>query len=106
MDTVGLRDAVKRVINRYAQLTPSHGEIRLDTVFDELHDRYALMQTGWSQSKRVRGNLIYLTIQNNQIYIEYDGIERGIAADLVNEGIPEAQIVHAFLQSEPIAMMV
>ncbi|MFM2428945.1 MAG: hypothetical protein RLZZ511_158 [Cyanobacteriota bacterium] len=46
MDTTTLRTAVKQVINHYAALKPSHGDIRLETIFDETHDRYALMQIG------------------------------------------------------------
>jgi len=38
------RELVKQVIRHYAQFKPSHGDIRLDTVFDEAQDRYALMQ--------------------------------------------------------------
>lgn len=47
MDTENHRLAVKHVIETYARFRPSHGSIRLDTVFDETHDRYALMQAGW-----------------------------------------------------------
>lgn len=104
MDTHALRETVKQVINDYAQLTPSHGAIRLDPVFDEISDRYALMQTGWSQGQRVRGNLIYITIQANQIHIEYDGIEHGITQDLIDKGVPCLQIIHTFL-SEPQAAL-
>jgi XisI protein len=49
---------IKQVINHYAQLTPSHGNIRLDAVFDEERDRYALMQVGWNRGQRVRGNFV------------------------------------------------
>ena len=97
MDTSTLREAVKQVISRYAQFTPSHGTIRLDTVFDENNDRYALMQTGWNRGQRVRGNLIYITIENCQINVEYDGIEQGITQDLTEQGIPISQITHTFL---------
>jgi hypothetical protein len=47
MDTESLRLVIQDVIQDYARLQPSHGEIRLDAVFDKEHDRYALMQTGW-----------------------------------------------------------
>jgi XisI protein len=97
MDTQSLRFVIKEVLSDYARLCPSHGEIRLDVVFDEEHDRYALMQTGWSGGRRVRGNLIYATIESNQIHIEYDGMEKGITDDLIDRGVPIAQIVHAFL---------
>jgi hypothetical protein len=91
------RDVVKEVIEYYAQLRPSHGDIRLDAVFDETRNRYALMQVGWSQGRRVRGNLLYITLQNDKVYIEYDGIGRGITDDLISRGIPEGCIVLAYL---------
>ena len=58
MDTnTSYRKIVKDVISRYAGLRPSHGQIRLETVFDEEQDRYALMQVGWDRGVRVRGTL-------------------------------------------------
>ena len=97
------REIVKEVIIKYSQFIPSHGKIRLDTVFDEKSDRYALMQVGWSGERRVRGNLIYITLEGEKIYIEYDGIERGITQDLIENGIPSKQIIHSFLPEIEIA---
>ncbi|MFN8486272.1 MAG: XisI protein [Caldilineaceae bacterium] len=91
------RAIVEDVIRKYARLRPSHGQIRLDTVFDEQQDRYALMQVGWDQGVRVRGNLIYITLHDDKVYIEYDGIERGITDELVKRGIPPEKIVLVFL---------
>jgi hypothetical protein len=97
------RDIVKQVILGYAQLKPSHGDIRLDPVFDETRDHYALMQFGWDRGRRVRGNLIYLTLKNGKVYIEYDGMERSITEDLTNQGIPPSKIILAFLsESEKV----
>ncbi len=99
MDTIlTYRNIIKQLILRYAQLKPSHGNIRLDPVFDEANDRYALMQVGWDKQRRIRGNLIYVTIQNDRIFIEYDGTETGITDELVAAGIPIDNIVLAFHQ--------
>ena len=95
--TANYRDIVKQVIFLYAKLRPSHGDIRLDPVFDEIHNRYALMQVGWDKGRRVRGNLIYVTLQDGKVYIEYDGMEHGITQDLIEKGIPQDDIVLAFL---------
>ena len=38
------QDIIKQVIQQYAQFKPSPGDIRLDTVFDDTQNRYALMQ--------------------------------------------------------------
>lgn len=98
------KEIVKQVIQKYAQLRPSHGEIRLDTVFDEIQSRYALMQVGWDRGRRVRGNLIYVTVQDGRVWIEYDGMESSIAQDFVTLGIPEEQIVFAYLPQQQIAL--
>jgi XisI protein len=99
MDTiVSYRNIIKRIILSYAQLRPSNGDIRLDPVFDEANERYALMQVGWDRQRRVRGNLIYVTIQKDRVFIEYDGTENGITDELVTEGIPRDNITLAFHQ--------
>ncbi|GFE71723.1 XisI protein [Chroococcus sp. FPU101] len=105
MDTTTLdREIVKQVIGRYAQLRPSHGEIRLDTVFDDIHERYALMQVGWDRGRRVRGNLIYITLHEGKVWIEYDGMESGISQDLIAQGISSERIVLAYLLQPSVAV--
>jgi hypothetical protein len=54
------------------------------------------MQVGWNRERRVRGNLIYITLQDGKVLIEYDGIETGITQDLINQGISEEDIVFAY----------
>lgn len=96
--TTSYRTIIKDILRKYARLRPSHGQIQLDTVFDEQQDRYALMQVGWDQGIRVRGNLIYITLHDDKVYIEYDGIEHGIRDELIKRGIPPEKIVLAFLE--------
>lgn len=98
MDTLKSYQAViKQVISEYAKLRPSHGNIHLEPIFDDVNSRYALMQFGWDRERRVRGNLIYVSIKDSKVLIEYDGIESGITQDLIQKGIPERDIVLAFL---------
>ena len=106
MDTIKSYQAViKQVISEYAKLRPSHGNIHLEPIFDDVNSRYALMQFGWDRERRVRGNLIYVSIKDGKVLIEYDGIEGGITQDLIQRGIPEQDIVLAFLHKfEPISV--
>jgi hypothetical protein len=98
MDTVkSYQTVIKQVISEYAKLRPSHGNIHLEPIFDDVNSRYALMQFGWDRERRVRGNLIYVNIKDGKVLIEYDGIEGGITKDLIQMGIPERDIVLAFL---------
>lgn len=98
------REIVKQVIRHYAQFKPSHGNIRLDTVFDDVQGHYALMQVGWDRTRRVRGNLIYVTLQDGKVWIEYDGMEQGITDDLIAAGIPSKRIILAFLPDSQTAV--
>ena len=98
MDTTATyREIIKQMIFAYAKFCPSHGNIRLDPIFDEIHDRYGLMQDGQDRERRVRGNLIYITLHDEKVYIEYDGIEHGITDDLIRRGTPKDHIVLSFL---------
>ncbi len=100
------KEIVKQVISRYAQLLPSHGDIRLDTVFDDTQGRYALMQVGWDRGRRVRGNLIYVTVGDEKVWIEYDGMESGIVSDLIGGGIEDERIVLAYLSEQQVVVTV
>lgn len=98
------REILKQVIKHYAKFVPSHGDIRLDTVFDDVQGRYALMQVGWDRGRRVRGNLIYITVEDDQVWIEYDGMEQGITHDLVKCGIAPERIKLAHAPELEIAL--
>lgn len=101
MDKVNnYRQVIKQVITYYSRFKPSHGDIKLDTIFDEAQDRYGLMQVGWDRGKRVRGNLIYITITGEKVIVEYDGMESGITQDLIDNGIPEEDIILAFVPQQ------
>ena len=103
MDQQNYAQAIRNVVSRYAQFRPSHGAIRLDTVFDDAQGHYALMQVGWDRGRRVRGNLLYITLEQGKVIIEYDGIEHGIGDDLIAQGIEEQDIIYAFLDNALVA---
>ena len=68
MDTVqSYQVVVKQVISKYAKLRPSHGNIHLEPIFDDVNSRYALMQFGWDWKRRMRGNLIYVSIKEEKV---------------------------------------
>jgi hypothetical protein len=45
-------------------------------------------QVGWDRGRRVRGNLICVTLSEGKVWVEYDGMEQGISKDLIAAGIP------------------
>ena len=96
---------VRQILQQYAQFKPSHGDIRLDTVFDDRQNRYALMQVGWDRGRRIRGNIVYVTIRDSKVWIEYDGMERSVTEAFVAAGIPAEAIVLAFLEEPQAAAL-
>ncbi len=58
-------------------------------------EHYELIYAGWNGYYRIHGSVLYIDIRN-EIWVQYDGTEDGIAATLVQEGIPHNKIVLAF----------
>ena len=46
------------------------------------------MDIGWGNNKRVHDVIFHLRIDDGKIWIEWDGVETGIAQDLMEAGIP------------------
>jgi hypothetical protein len=90
------RRYVQQVLERYGQLKPAYGDLERQLLFDPVRDHYLLSTVGWHQRQRVYGCLVHVDIKDDQIWIQYDGTESGVANDLVALGVPKADIVLAF----------
>lgn len=55
-----------------------------------------LLAIGWEQDVRVHACVVHIEIIDNKIWIQRDGTEDGIAADLLDAGIPKSDMVLAF----------
>lgn len=62
--------------------------------------RYLLMVTGFEGIKRYDYALIDVEIRDENFWIHYDGLEDGVAAYLLEKGVPKTDIVLAFYPSE------
>lgn len=92
------RELIKQLLTKYAEIinrTP-HIDQEVEMVFDEIHDHYFLTTLGWRKDHRIKGNIVHIRLRNNKIWIEEDGLEQGIATDLLEAGIPRDEIVLAF----------
>jgi hypothetical protein len=99
MDTATLsryRELIKRVITGHAQINPLSGDIRVETVFDETQDHYALVESGWDGLRRIEGQVIHIDIINGKIWIQHDGTEYGVARELEDLGVSRQEIVLGF----------
>jgi hypothetical protein len=105
MDRVArYRPVIRAKISELADLINRHSrqqQAEAHAVFDEEHDQYLLVKTGWADRRRVRGTTLYLRIRDGKVWIEEDWTEEGISKALVAAGIPEEDIVLAFQSPEP-----
>lgn len=97
MDTVArYRAIIRDVIEEYARIRPSHGQIDTEVLFDAEHDRYELMHVGWDGTRRVHGSVLHLDIIGGKIWIQHDGTNRPVAEELLRAGVPREAIVLGF----------
>ncbi len=96
LEPEALRRVVRRVLGEYAAIPYAIGDLRCEAAFDDERGRYLLLTVGWDGGRRVHGCLVHVDLIGDKIRIERDGTERGIAAELVADGVPPGQIVLAF----------
>ncbi|MHB1559209.1 MAG: element excision factor XisI family protein [Isosphaeraceae bacterium] len=102
MDSLeNVRSIIESILNEYTKIPYAYGEIQTEPIFDRAHDRYLLMNVGWDSKKRVHGCLVHIDIIDGKLWIQRDGLEHGVATDLIEAGIPTDRIVLAF---KPIEM--
>ncbi len=102
MDKVdSYRAEIKRLLGVYASLVAQQPVPGVETLlaFDEARDQYLWLQCGWAAERRVYGVTVHVRIVDGKIRIEQDWTEEGIASDLLQAGVPRADIVLAFRES-------
>ncbi|PZO08605.1 MAG: XisI protein [Leptolyngbya foveolarum] len=90
------RKNIQTLLQSYA--TYSQGEQDIDTqlVLDTTRDHYQLVNVGWQNERRIYGCIIHIDIKDGKIWIQHNGTEDDIAAELVEMGIPKTDIVIGF----------
>ncbi|MGB0560294.1 MAG: element excision factor XisI family protein [Spirulinaceae cyanobacterium] len=99
------RVTLEKVLHEHAQLSqqvraehPNDPENPAEAiaVCDPKTDNYLLITAGWTPSQRIHSILAHFRIIDEQIYIEWSGIE-DLIEDLIDQGIPKS----AFLPAQP-----
>jgi len=90
------RQIARDLIQDYSQHKVSHGEIETEGVIDSASDHYEVIQIGWDRGNRVHGMIIHFDIIDGKFWVQYDGTDRPIAAELQAAGVPKEDIVLAW----------
>ncbi|MDR9405072.1 MAG: XisI protein [Halothece sp. Uz-M2-17] len=96
MDTLNYYQIISQILQEYAQLPYAHGNLARKLVIGEDHKNYVLLTVGEINGKRVHGCIVHLEVVGDKIWIHEDGLEDGIADDLLRAGIPKSKIVLGF----------
>ena len=96
------RTIIKELILERSKNKYANSSLEKKPVFDSERDRYLLMVTGFEGIKRHDYALVDVEIRNGKFWIHYDGLEDGIAAYLLEKGVPKEDIVLAFTRPKNV----
>ncbi len=91
-----LYNIIYPILKEYADLPYADRNLKHKLVISDDHKDYLLMTIGWRDDVKIHGCVVHLEIINQKVWIHRDGLEDGIADDLLRAGIPQNQIVLAF----------
>jgi XisI protein len=90
------RETVQKLLQSYAAFSRDDQEIDTELILDSTRDHYQLVHVGWQNERRVYGCVLHLDIKDGKIWLQHNGTENDIAAELVEMGIPKTDIVVGF----------
>lgn len=97
MDTLNkYRNIIKNKLKEYTEIPYAYGDLKCQLIISNDENNFLLITQGWEDDLRIHGCLVHLEIINQKIWIHRDGLEDGIASELVMAGIPKSDIVLAF----------
>jgi hypothetical protein len=90
------RETVQQLLQDYAAFSHNDHEVATQLICDTIRDHYQLVHVGWHGDRRVYGCVLHLDIKDGKIWLQHNGTENDIAAELVEMGIPKTDIVIGF----------
>lgn len=87
---------VRAVLEEYAAFAPSQGEVEVELVADEARGHFEILYVGWEGWRRVHGVVVHVDLRGDEVWIQHDGTEAGIADELIARGVDPRRIVLAF----------
>jgi hypothetical protein len=88
------RHILRQVVEHHAAMKPSDRQIDSLAICDPSNDNYLMMDIGYDHVGRAHDVIIHLRLRaDGKVLIEYDGIEYGIARDLLEAGVAKEDII-------------
>jgi XisI protein len=94
------RHIIRSTLKPYTDIRYANLNVKNRSAFDTETDQYIILSEGWDKAQHLHGVLIHVEIIDAKVWIQIDGTEDGIAADLIQAGIPKEDIVLGFHEPE------
>ena len=91
MEPLTYSDTLQQVFQFHLDHAPE-----LHAIYDQDRDRYLLLNCYWEGEIHQFNCPVYVTLENDKIWIHCDFTEPGIANQLLEAGVPKMAIVLAF----------
>ena len=90
------REIVQKLLQNYAAYSIDDQDVDTELILDTVRDHYQLIHVGWRNERRIYGCILHLDIKDGKIWLQHNGTENDIAAELVEMGVPKTDIVIGF----------
>ncbi|MGB3653625.1 MAG: XisI protein [Rivularia sp. (in: cyanobacteria)] len=90
------RQLVQQILLEHGKHKSAYGDIEVQTIFDTQRDHYQIVYVGWKGDNWTHSCIIHIDIKGEKIWLQWNGTEDDIAADLVDLGVPKEDIVLGF----------
>ena len=90
------REVIQEKLKEYTEIPYAYGDLQGRLIISEDRNNFLLITLGWEDDVQVHGCLVHIEVIGDKIWIHRDGLEDGIANELVKAGIPKTQIVLGF----------
>jgi hypothetical protein len=90
------RNIIQQLLEDYAQFGAGDKFVEIQLLADTVRDHYQLMHVGWQNERRIYGCILHLDIKDGKIWLQHNGTEYDIPAQLVAMGVPKTDIVVGF----------
>jgi XisI protein len=89
-------EIVQKLLQDYAALSGNDPTVDTELIFDPVRHSYQLVHVGWHDDRRIYGCILHLDIRDGKIWLQHNGTENDIPAELVEMGIAKTDIVIGF----------
>lgn len=93
---VKYRQIVQAILQKYSEQKTADGNIEIENIFDIERDHYQIVHIGREGEDWVHSCIIHIDIKGEKIWLQWNGTEDDIAADLVTMGVAKEDIVLGF----------